>query len=178
MWDINAWGIRQREKEAPEQGHGVQQELNRHEKKKARFFLEIRVKRGGCVLIRGGTRLGRERNREQKQGDRFLSQPRETLSSLALCGTSDPLLWILLIQGGPRQLTPPSFSTTYMFPRPLEAHLGSDVLIGGRADEREADEEHILETEQGRDLKREARESCVPTSSALPTYAPAPAPAV
>lgn len=121
-------------------------------------------------MIRGGTRLGRERNRDQKQGERFLSQPRETLSSLALCGTSDPLLWILLIQGGPRQLAPPSLSAP--------AHLGSDVLIGGRADEREADEEHILETEQGRDLKREARESCVPTPPAHLPYAPAPAPAV
>lgn len=38
MWDINVWGTKQREKEAPEQGHGVQQELNRHEKKKARLF--------------------------------------------------------------------------------------------------------------------------------------------
>lgn len=88
-------------------------------KKKGKiFFLEIRVKRGGYILIRGGTRLGRERNREQKKVECFLSQPRETLSSSALCGTSNPLSWILLIQNGPQQLDTPSLSATYMCPQP------------------------------------------------------------
>lgn len=63
MWDINAWGTKQREKEAPEQGHGVQQELNRHEKKGKIVFFKIRVKRWLCIDKRG-----HETGQGEKQG--------------------------------------------------------------------------------------------------------------
>lgn len=53
-------------------------------------------------------------------------------------------------------------------PSLLEAHLGSDILIGGWADEREADEEYILETEQSKVGKREARESCMGAPPRIP----------
>lgn len=73
-------------KRSPEQGHRAQQDLSRgaggggggvEGGKIFFFFFEIGVKRG-CVLIRGGMRLGRERDRgtgNRGGGEPFLSWP-------------------------------------------------------------------------------------------------------